>query len=83
MVSKTNEKELEIAIEKQLTGTCLEMQQVVAEGNEVPFTQHHDYQLGLPQDFNARYAIDTKRFFSFPRSSVGMQTGLDAGIDSQ
>jgi type I restriction enzyme R subunit len=65
MVSKTNEKELEIAIEKQLTGTCLEAQQAIAEGCEVPFTQNHGYQLGLPQDFNARYAIDTKRFWAF------------------
>jgi type I restriction enzyme R subunit len=65
MVSKTGEKELEIAIEKQLTGTCLEMQQAVAEGSEVPFIQHHGYQLGLPQDFNARYALDAKRFWSF------------------
>jgi len=65
MVSKTSEKELEIAIEKQLTGTCLEMQQAVTEGSAVPFTQHHGYQLGLPQDFNARYALDTKRFWAF------------------
>jgi len=65
MVSKTNEKELEIAIEKQLTGTWLEAQQAIAEGSEVPFTQNHGYQLGLPQDFNARYAIDTKWFWAF------------------
>jgi type I restriction enzyme R subunit len=65
MVSKTNEKELEIAIEKQLTGTCLEAQQAIAEGSEIPFTQHHGYQLGLPQDFNTRYALDTKRFWAF------------------
>jgi type I restriction enzyme R subunit len=65
MVSKTNEKELEIAIEKQLTGSWLEAQQAIAEGKEIPFTQNHGYQLGLPQDFNARYALDTKRFWEF------------------
>jgi len=65
MVSKTTEKELEIAIEKQLTGTCLEVQKGVAETNELPFSHNHGYQLGLPQDFNARYAIDSKRFWAF------------------
>ena len=31
MTSKTNEQALEIAIEKQLTGTCLEAQKGVSE----------------------------------------------------
>jgi type I restriction enzyme, R subunit len=65
MVSKTTEKELEIAIEKQLTGTCLEAQKGVAEVGDLPFSHNHGYQLGLPQDFNARYAIDSKRFWAF------------------
>jgi len=66
MVSQTNEKALEMAIEKQLTGTCLEAQQAIFEGAEaVPFSQHHGYQLGLPQDFNPKYAIDSKRFWAF------------------
>ncbi|MFM8341444.1 MAG: type I restriction endonuclease [Methylomonas sp.] len=65
MVSKTTEKELEIAIEKQLTGSCLEAQKGVAETSELPFSPSHGYQLGLPQDFNARYAIDSKRFWAF------------------
>lgn len=65
MVSQTNEKALEIAIEKQLTGTCLEAQKAIAEGSDLPFSPHHGYQLGLPQDFNARYAIDSKRFWAF------------------
>ncbi|WFP50374.1 type I restriction endonuclease subunit R [Methylomonas sp. EFPC3] len=65
MVSKTSEKELEIAIEKQLTGTCLEAQKGVAEVGDLPFSPNHGYQLGLPQDFNARYAIDSKRFWAF------------------
>lgn len=65
MVSKTTEKELEIAIEKQLTGTCLEAQKSVAEVGDLPFSPNHGYQLGLAQDFNARYAIDSKRFWAF------------------
>ncbi|WNV05946.1 DEAD/DEAH box helicase family protein [Candidatus Methylospira mobilis] len=65
MVSKTTEKELEIAIEIQLTGTCLEAQKGVAEVGDLPFSPNHGYQLGLPQDFNARYAIDSKRFWAF------------------
>ncbi|MCK9396471.1 MAG: type I restriction endonuclease subunit R [Methylobacter sp.] len=65
MVSQTNEQALEIAIEKQLTGTCLEAQKAIAEGKDVPFSQNHGYQLGLPQDFNARYALDSKRFWAF------------------
>lgn len=65
MVSQTNEQALEIAIEKQLTGTCLEAQKTIAEGQDVPFSQNHGYQLGLPQDFNARYALDSKRFWAF------------------
>lgn len=65
MVSNTSEKELEIAIEKQLTGSCLEAQKGVAEAGDLPFSPNHGYQLGSPQDFNARYAIDSKRFWAF------------------
>jgi type I restriction enzyme R subunit len=65
MVSQTNEQALEAAIEKQLTGTCLEAQKAIAEDGEVSFSPHHGYQLGLPQDFNARYAIDSKQFWAF------------------
>ena len=65
MVSQTNEQALEAAIEKYLTGTCLEERGKVAEGGEVPFSQNHGYQLGSPHDFNAAYAIDTKQFWAF------------------
>jgi len=65
MVSQTNEQALESAIEKFLTGTCLEEQKRVAEGGEVPFSENHGYQLGLPHDFNATYAIDNKMFWAF------------------
>ena len=64
MVSQTNEQALEASIEKQLTGTCLEDQSRVAEG-DLPFSQHHGYRLGYPQDFNAHYAIDNKQFWAF------------------
>lgn len=65
MVTQTNEKALESAIEKYLTGTCLEEQQKVAEGGDLPFSENHGYKLGLSQDFIARYAIDSKYFWAF------------------
>lgn len=65
MVSNTHEQALEAAIENQLTGTCLEAQKGIAEEGDLPFSPSHGYQLGLPQDFNAYYAIDSKRFWAF------------------
>jgi len=65
MVSQTNEQALEAAIEKYLTGRCLEQKNELSEDGGVPFSQNHGYQLGLPDDFNAHYAIDTKRFWMF------------------
>ncbi|MCW8965808.1 MAG: DEAD/DEAH box helicase family protein, partial [Candidatus Pacearchaeota archaeon] len=65
MVSQTNEQALESAIEKYLTGTCLEEQKKIAEGEEIPFSNSHGYELGLPKDFKAHYAVDTKRFWKF------------------
>jgi len=61
MVSQTNEQALEAEIEKYLTGRCLEQKNELSEDGGVPFSQNHGYQLGLPDDFNAHYAIDTKR----------------------
>jgi len=70
MVSKTNEQALEAAIEKYLTGTCLEEQKIVAEDKrDLPFSENHGYKLGSPNDFNARYAIDTKYFWAFLEST--------------
>ncbi|PCH54240.1 MAG: DEAD/DEAH box helicase [Flavobacteriaceae bacterium] len=71
MVSQTNEQALEAAIEKYLTGTCLEdLKAVGVAANEVreadvPFGEHHGYKLGLAADFNAHYAIDEKYFWAF------------------
>lgn len=64
MVSQTNEQALEAAIEKSLTGVCLEDLKSVQE-SDVPFDQNHGYKIGYPQDFNARYAIDHKFFWQF------------------
>jgi type I restriction enzyme R subunit len=65
MVSQTNEQALEAAIEKCLTGTCLEQRDRLSEDGAVPFSPNHGYQLGLPDHFNAHYAIDTLRFWLF------------------
>lgn len=64
MVSKTNEQALESAIEKFLTGTCLEELKEVKD-EAVPFSQSHGYKLGNPKDFIAQYAIDEKFFWQF------------------
>jgi len=71
MVSQTNEQALEAAIEKYLTGTCLEEQQKISEGEAIPFSASHGYELGLPHDFIAQYAIDAKRFWAFLENTQG------------
>ena len=71
MVSKTNEQALEAAIEKYLTGTCREELESVAEPDAVPFSDNHGYELGLPENFNALYALDTKRFWIFLENTQG------------
>ncbi|MCD4721806.1 MAG: DEAD/DEAH box helicase family protein [Desulfobacula sp.] len=71
MVSQTNEQALEAAIEKQLTGTCLEEQKAdkpsenKIEESQLPFGPHHGYELGYPKEFNARFAVDETRFWKF------------------
>ena len=70
MVSKTNEKALEANIEKYLTGTCLEEQMVIRDSAaQLPFSPNHGYQLGRTQDFNARYALDTRCLWQFLQDS--------------
>ncbi len=61
MISKTNEQALEAAIEKQLTGICLEddIQEAKAD------LYSRLYQTGQASDFNAQYAIDENHFWSF------------------
>ncbi|MCG8633142.1 MAG: DEAD/DEAH box helicase family protein [Desulfobacterales bacterium] len=76
MVSQTNEQALEAAIEKKLTGTCLEElkeNEIKAAGSDpgkveetiVPFDTHHGYELGYHQHFNPRFAMDEKKFWAF------------------
>lgn len=64
MISQTNEQALEAAIEKFLTGTCLEQLKEVND-SDTPFSQSHGYKLGYPRDFIAQYAIDNKFFWQF------------------
>jgi type I restriction enzyme R subunit len=75
MPSQTNEAALEATIEKQLTGTCLEdlTSQGVALNNieeRLPlYRSGNGYYIGLPEDFNAKYAIDEMRFWDFLQST--------------
>ena len=64
MVSQTNEQALESAIEKALTGTCLEeLKGQVREA--VPDFGNTLYQVGYPSDFNVQYALDERFFWAF------------------
>lgn len=72
MPSKTNEKTLEAAIEKALTGNCLE--DIKVAGNTVQEAQAlyrsgNDYYIGDANDFNAKYALDETRFWHFLEST--------------
>lgn len=64
MVSQTNEQALEAAIEKALTGTCIE--DIKAGVQEAaPDFGNKFYKLGQPTDFDMHYALDTKFFWQF------------------
>ena len=78
MPSKTNEKALEATIEKSLTGICLEElkeQNISARAinekgdyrlrNNVGNNVGNGYYIGLPEDFNTKFAIDEFRFWDF------------------
>ena len=70
MVTSTKEKDLEIAIEQALTGTCRE--QAVNQLNEPAgryLTKHHGFQLGFSQDFDPHFALDMRLFWAFLQSS--------------
>ena len=64
MVSGTKEKDLEIAIEKALTGTWREnMENKLGEPKaEYHLPRHHGFELAFSQDFDAQFAIDTRLF---------------------
>lgn len=79
MVSKTNEQALEAAIEKALTGTCLEElgnglnvvaepQEIVSEPVEL-YRGGNGFYIGTANDYNAQYAIDELRFWHFLEST--------------
>ncbi|MBP7259941.1 MAG: type I restriction endonuclease subunit R [Bacteroidia bacterium] len=71
MTSKTNEQALEAAIEKCLTGLCkeeLELQNQefsIAADRKDLYRAGNGYYIGVPGDFNAKYAIDEHRFWDF------------------
>jgi len=71
MHSQTNEQALEAAIEKHLTGACLEELknqpnngEAVAEHNAL-YQTGKGYFIGQPHNFNARFAIDEQYFWQF------------------
>lgn len=75
MPSKTNEQALEATIEKRLTGSCLEEFKEknipLNTLNEPPvsYRSGNGYLIGLPEDFNIKYAIDEIRFWDFLEST--------------
>ncbi|MGF1849412.1 type I restriction endonuclease subunit R [Vibrio lentus] len=64
MVSQTNEQALEAAIEKHLTGVCLEdIKSGVSES--IPDYNSQLYKLGYATDFDMQYALDLRFFWQF------------------
>jgi type I restriction enzyme, R subunit len=70
MATKTNEQALEASIEKRLTGTCLE--ELIENGELSTVKERQElyrggngYYIGLPEDFDGRFAIDEYRFWHF------------------
>ena len=70
MVSETKEKDLEIAIEKALTGTWREnMENKLGEPKAEYLPRHHGFELAFSQDFDAQFAIDMRLFWQFLQTS--------------
>jgi type I restriction enzyme R subunit len=75
MHSKTNEQALEAAIEKHLTGICLE--ELKEQGVSINFVNENadiyrtgkGYYIGQAANFNARFALDEHFFWSFLEST--------------
>ena len=68
MPSQTKAQALEAAIEKRLTGICLEelkLNSTLSDVHEQPelYRSGHGFCIGLTDDFNPRYAIDETRFW--------------------
>ena len=64
MVSQTNEQALESAIEKHLTGTCLEDTKAGVQEVAQDYSNRF-YQPGLAADFDKQYALDKRFFWQF------------------
>ena len=70
MPSQTNEQALEAAIQETLSGTTIEKIKEqdpnanIAEESE-QYLSGNGYYIGDPDDFDAKYAIDKRRFWSF------------------
>jgi len=71
MTSQTNEQALESAIEKRLTGSCLEdlkeqgiTMDSITDRAEL-YRSGNGYFIGSPENFNAKFAIDEHHFWSF------------------
>lgn len=75
MHSQTNEQALESAIEKHLTGACLEelKQQGVSidavNEDAAIYQTGKGYYIGQPSNFNAQFAIDEQFFWDFLQST--------------
>ena len=70
MVSGTKEKDLEIAIEKALTGAWRENKEnKLGEPKAEYLPRHHGFELAFSQDFDAQFAIDTRLFWQFLQTS--------------
>ena len=70
MRSQTNEAALEAAIEKRLTGTCVEELREQGIPGDVAeraalYRAGNGYYIGAPSDFNPQFAIDEHRFWHF------------------
>ncbi len=74
MVSKTNEQALEALIEKALTGTCKEEvgANSVAEPS-VAYGASQHFVMGFADDFDAKFAIDTRLFWQFLENTQAEQ----------
>lgn len=68
MVSNTKEVALEQAIQRHLTGHTTEG----LAGQPAP-AAHGPFRLGLPADFNAEYALDTRLFWEFLETTQGKE----------
>jgi type I restriction enzyme R subunit len=68
MVSNTKEVALEQAIQRRLTGLTTEE----LAGQLAP-AGHGPFRLGLPSDFDAEYALDTRLFWEFLETTQGKE----------